>query len=297
MQQTLIRSFISLLVIVLASATPVHADVQMLQSDNCDDYPNWEWAQWEYDWYADIREGLDPDGNEIACDHLPRGGIGPAWWTDEIPDDVDEAMLYSVVDGDTIKVIIDGKEETIRFYRADTPEMEACGGVEATDFLRDVLSLNDEGLTLWLESDETPRDRYDRRLAYIWFTIDGQPYMLNEVLIRSGWARDVDYGDRLYHTHLQMAAGFAERYKIGQYDLCGGFMAEDLSNTPLDEIGQEGPGAGTCDPAYPDKDVCIPPIEVTGDLDCGQIEYRRFTVLPPDPHNFDGDGNGIGCEG
>lgn len=24
--------------------------------------------------------------------------------------------------------------------------------------------------------------------------------------------------------------------------------------------------------------------------------YRRFTVRPPDPHNFDGDHNGIGCE-
>lgn len=47
-----------------------------------------------------------------------------------------------------------------------------------------------------------------------------------------------------------------------------------------------------CDPSYPT--VCIPP--PPPDLDCGDIPYRRFTVLPPDPHNFDGDHDGIGCE-
>lgn len=51
--------------------------------------------------------------------------------------------------------------------------------------------------------------------------------------------------------------------------------------------------AGGCDPSYPT--VCIPPSPP--DLDCGDIPYRRFTVLPPDPHRFDGsDDDGIGCE-
>jgi uncharacterized protein DUF1524 len=50
-------------------------------------------------------------------------------------------------------------------------------------------------------------------------------------------------------------------------------------------------GAG-CDPAYPS--VCIPP--PPPDLDCGDIPYRNFKVLSPDPHRFDGDHDGIGCE-
>jgi micrococcal nuclease len=41
---------------------------------------------------------------------------------------------------------------------------------------------------------------------------------------------------------------------------------------------------------------CIPPVLQGGDLDCGDIPYRRFTVVPPDPHNFDGDHDGIGCD-
>ena len=47
-----------------------------------------------------------------------------------------------------------------------------------------------------------------------------------------------------------------------------------------------------CDAAYPE--VCLPP--PPPDLDCRDIPDRRFTVLAPDPHNFDGDFNGVGCE-
>lgn len=56
--------------------------------------------------------------------------------------------------------------------------------------------------------------------------------------------------------------------------------------------GGGGGGGSGCDPAYPT--VCIPP--PPPDLDCGDITFRDFTVLPADPHRFDGDGNGIGCE-
>jgi hypothetical protein len=48
-----------------------------------------------------------------------------------------------------------------------------------------------------------------------------------------------------------------------------------------------------CDPHYPT--ICVPP--PPPDLDCSQIRYHDFKVLPPDPHNFDGkDNDGIGCE-
>jgi len=49
---------------------------------------------------------------------------------------------------------------------------------------------------------------------------------------------------------------------------------------------------GGCDPAYPT--VCIP--SPPPDLDCGDVPYRRFTVLARDPHHFDADHNGVGCE-
>jgi micrococcal nuclease len=54
-----------------------------------------------------------------------------------------------------------------------------------------------------------------------------------------------------------------------------------------------GGGGGNCDPSYPD--VCIPPYPP--DLDCGDIPFSDFRVRGSDPHGFDGDNDGIGCEG
>ena len=48
-----------------------------------------------------------------------------------------------------------------------------------------------------------------------------------------------------------------------------------------------------CDRSYPD--VCIPP--APPDLNCDEVPYQAFRVRPPDPHDFDGNGDGIGCEG
>lgn len=51
-------------------------------------------------------------------------------------------------------------------------------------------------------------------------------------------------------------------------------------------------GGGGCDPSYPD--FCIPP--PPPDLDCADINAKNFTVIGDDPHGFDGDNDGVGCE-
>ena len=56
--------------------------------------------------------------------------------------------------------------------------------------------------------------------------------------------------------------------------------------------GATRPSGSNCDPSYPD--VCIP--SPPPDLNCTDIPYRNFRVLPPDPHHFDSNHNGIGCE-
>jgi len=47
-----------------------------------------------------------------------------------------------------------------------------------------------------------------------------------------------------------------------------------------------------CDPSYPD--LCIPP--PPPDLSCDDITARDFEVVGSDPHELDGDNDGIGCE-
>ena len=47
-----------------------------------------------------------------------------------------------------------------------------------------------------------------------------------------------------------------------------------------------------CDPSYPEFCIPSPP----PDLDCSDISKKNFKVVGSDPHRFDGDGDGIGCE-
>ena len=53
---------------------------------------------------------------------------------------------------------------------------------------------------------------------------------------------------------------------------------------------------GYCAASYPTVRIPPPP----PDLDCGEISFTNFTVLHnvpnPDPHGFDGDHDGVGCE-
>lgn len=66
------------------------------------------------------------------------------------------------------------------------------------------------------------------------------------------------------------------------------------TQVPLPTVPPKAPDPvpTNCDPSYPT--VCIPP--PPPDLDCKDIPHRRFQVLPPDPHNFDGNSDGVGCE-
>ena len=52
------------------------------------------------------------------------------------------------------------------------------------------------------------------------------------------------------------------------------------------------PEESVCDPSYPD--LCIPP--PPPDLGCDDVSASNFEVLPPDPHGFDGNNDGVGCE-
>lgn len=76
-----------------------------------------------------------------------------------------------------------------------------------------------------------------------------------------------------------------EWYKTTYNDQSGYLLGTGLSTEPQS-------GSENCDPSYPG--VCIP--AYPPDLDCDDVDYRGFDVAPPDPHGFDGDGDGVGCE-
>ena len=98
------------------------------------------------------------------------------------------AEVEKVVDGDTIVVRLDGREETIRYIGIDTPEPyrdgdPACYSLEASLRNKELV----QGKTVRLEADIEERDRYDRLLRYVYM----DDVFVNEVLIQEGYAEDL----------------------------------------------------------------------------------------------------------
>ena len=71
-----------------------------------------------------------------------------------------------------------------------------------------------------------------------------------------------------------------------------GNLTGSLTNSSLTNSSLPNNGTEPCDAAYPDVCIASPP----PDLDCPGVPDKGFTVLAPDPHGFDGDGDGVGCE-
>lgn len=97
--------------------------------------------------------------------------------------------LIQVIDGDTIRIRYNNKEELVRLLLVDAPEInhKTLGkqpyGPEAKEYLSSLLKNDDK---IVLEFDETNRDKYDRLLGYA-YTEEG--ISLQDALLRSGFVR------------------------------------------------------------------------------------------------------------
>ena len=133
-------------------------------------------------------------------------------------------LVTRVVDGDTIKVRVRNRTETVRLIGIDTPETHRpdtpveCGGRAATRQMRRLA----EGRRVTLVADPTQdrRDRYDRLLAYA----DAATGDLAEQLLRSGWGVVYVYDDTpfLRVRRYRRAARAAREAGRGIWRSCGG---------------------------------------------------------------------------
>lgn len=108
-----------------------------------------------------------------------------------------EAKMYvvsKVVDGDTIKVEIEGRYETVRLIGIDTPETVdprkpvECFGKEASIKISELLK--DGKVALELDNTQGDKDKYNRLLRYV-FLADGTH--INNALIKQGYAHEYTY--------------------------------------------------------------------------------------------------------
>jgi len=103
-----------------------------------------------------------------------------------------ECEVVRVVDGDTIIVKYNNKDERVRMIGIDTPESvhpneskNTSEGIKTSEYTKDRLS----GKMVEIELDVQERDKYGRILAYVY--VDGKMY--NKELLELGYAKLATY--------------------------------------------------------------------------------------------------------
>ena len=134
--------------------------------------------------------------------------------------------VSKVTDGDTIHVIIEGQDETVRLIGINTPETVdprravECFGKEASTRMKEIA----KGKIVRLEYDDSQslRDTYGRLLAYVYLE-DGQ--MINRKMIAEGYAYEYTYMTPYkYQREFRQSQNLAQSSKRGLWapDTCNG---------------------------------------------------------------------------
>ncbi len=149
----------------------------------------------------------------------------------EIPVGTTEAEAVGIVDGDTIEVEITegghpekGKTKTVRLLGIDAPSTEnpdgatGCYGEQAAAYA--TILLKDR--TVYLEKDVTNSDNDGRLLRYVWIERDGKAELVNESLVREGFATvAISPPDFKRVERLTAAQGKAAADEAGLWATCG----------------------------------------------------------------------------
>ncbi len=143
------------------------------------------------------------------------------------------AVVTHEVDGDTIRVRVAGRDETVRLIGIDTPETKdprrpvQCFGKEAADRTAALLP---PGTEVRLVRDAEQRDRYGRLLAYVYRAYDS--LFVNLSLARDGYASVYTFPPNVAHTD-EFVAAVAEARAAGRglWRACGG------PGVPIDATG------------------------------------------------------------
>ena len=168
-------------------------------------------------------------------------------------------IVTKVIDGDTLKV----NGESIRFSLASAPELKGYGGVDSKNFIETICPV---GSTVTVDEDDGyVIGSYGRIVGLV----HCNGVNLSSELLDS----TLGYLDDRFCD----SSEFAE-LKWAQKHGCAKDVVVETTND--------------CDESYPDFCIASSP----PDLDCSDISQKKFTVLQPDPHKFDGDKDGIGCE-
>lgn len=163
-------------------------------------------------------------GGPAACGRA--GGAPP------LPPDV--GVVSRVVDGDTVRLRVAGRHESVRLIGIDAPESVRpntpveCFGREAARRLRALLP---NGTEVRLERDEEARDRYGRLLAYVFRRHDD--LFVNLALAHDGFAEVATFPPNVaYVDRFVLAVADARTAGRGLWSACPAGKADAARSPP-----------------------------------------------------------------
>ena len=148
--------------------------------------------------------------------------------------------VVNVVDGDTLKININGTTTTLRLIGIDTPETVdprkpvQCFGKEASNKAKELLS--NKKVRIEKDSTQGELDKYGRLLAYI-YREDGLFY--NEYIIEQGYAHEYTYNlPYKYQTEFKAAEKSARENQLGLWSLntCSGDTTKAASGATTTQV-------------------------------------------------------------
>ena len=234
------------------------------------------------------------------------------------------ATVASVTDGDTIRVVLaDGTNEPVRLIGIDAPERGHDFSAESKALMVSLV----EGETVYLVSDVSNRDRFDRLLRYVYV---GETF-INEEMVESGLAVAREYPPDIAQADvLEAAQERAADGDRGPWGTTTTTAAPTTTTTPPTTTTvaptttttlaptttttltptttaappttaaptTTAPPASNCHPSY---GGCL--LVGQGDYDCAggsgngpNYVNGPVSVVGYDDFDLDRDGDGVGCE-
>jgi micrococcal nuclease len=208
-----------------------------------------------------------------------------------LPAGLPRAEVLRVIDGDTIAVRLDGREERVRFIGINTPESVdprrpvECFGQEASANAKALLA----GQTVLLEDDasQDTRDSNGRLLRYVWLE-DGR--MANLEQVAQGFAAEYTFSTPYkYRDQFRAAQRAAQDADLGLWSAgtCNGaFAPVGGAPSPNDRPAATAVRPASC-PRLPEPAAAPEaPLQIVG-LD-KQAELVQLRNVGAEPVNLDG---------
>jgi len=213
---------------------------------------------------------------------------------------LNEGELYrvtSIVDGDTIKVSMNGQTETIRFIGVDTPETKdprkpvQCYGKEASSRMQHYAQ--SKNVRLEVDPSQGDRDKYGRLLRYV-YTEDGMN--IAYYMIKEGYAHEYTYNKSYkYQAEFRQAESYARENSLGLWSssTCNGDTGQQASGS-TGSTSAPAPTSTSTPPATSPSDSTVYYANCTAAKTAGAAPL--YQGQPGYRPAMDRDGDGVACE-